>query len=355
MRFFNGANWLERQRSRAVAAGELIDVTHEAREFGFQETVCISKRLWTGLIHPYPFAQPNDCVSLAELLRVLKTHRLASHSVDASVLLLLPSQLPDWFRGTCYLKVFSMSLNRGSRSIIVQPFSDPFPYSKPRLEDALPATLLVRLAETLRSLMLVARTAEQGVVDSMRPIAAQLIQAHPFAVDIDAHMAAVPPETSLPFSPDDYRAVLLADLDELLAILSHCAEVKSKPKVEALKSRYRTLLSPLASFCQILENLLRFATSCANVDAPFQSQAFAHLLNLYANVIARLHRLETEVPREALAVMRFQIRLLAQVVAPLNVPFLTDIEHACSSLITNRWSHSAHGLARECRNEVVWH
>jgi hypothetical protein len=203
--------------------------------------------------------------------------------------------------------------------------------------------------------MIVARTAEQGLVDSMRPIAAELIQANPFRLDIDAYMAAVPPMTSLPFPPDDYRAVLLADLDELLAILGQCADLKSKPKVEALISRYRALLSPLASFGQILEDLLRFAASCANCQAPFQSQAFAHLLNIYANVNARLKRLETAVPRDALAVVRFHIRLFSHVVAAQNIPFLAEIEHACATLLSNRWCHCTHGPARECRHDVLWH
>ena len=38
MRLFNGANWMERQRRRAVAAGELIDVTQDARLIGLHET-----------------------------------------------------------------------------------------------------------------------------------------------------------------------------------------------------------------------------------------------------------------------------------------------------------------------------
>jgi hypothetical protein len=148
---------------------------------------------------------------------------------------------------------------------------------------------------------------------------------------------------------------LLADLDELLAILSQGAGPKSTPKVEALKSHYRAMLSPLASFCQTLEDLLRFAASCANGQAPLQSQAFAHALNLYANVNARLQRLETQVPRDALAVVRFQIRLLSQTVATPNVNYLADIEHACALLATNRWSQRTHGPARECRQDVVWH
>lgn len=347
MRLFNGANRMERQRSRAVAAGELIDVTHDARLFGLHETICVSKRLWKSLIQPYPFAQPDDCLPLSRLLSLLKAHLRTSKSAQSHALVVLPSQLPQWFRGPCYLKVFVSSTKRGCKSIVVQPFSDPFPIGNRRLDDSLPATLLVQLAETLRSLSMVARTVEYGLVDSMQAIASQLIQVNPFRLDIDAHLAAVPAETSMPFPPDEYRALLLADLDELLAILSHCADLKSISQVEALKSCYRAVLSPLASFCHILEDLLRFAASCANFHA--------HLLHLYATVTARLQRLETEVPRDVLAVVRFQIRLFAQIVATPNVQFLKDLEQAFTHLISNRHSRCTQGPVRECRSEVVWH
>lgn len=355
MWIFNGVNWLERQRRRAIAEGRLIDVTRDARMLGLHENVCVSSRLWQGLIQPYPFARPDDCLPLTRLLCLLKTHLRTSQSAQSNIFLVLPSQLPEWFRGPCYLKLFINAPARARKSVIVQPFSDPFPFRKHRLDDALPATVLVRLAQTLRGLMIVARTAEQGLVESMRSIATQLIQENPFRLDIDGHMAAVPPDTSLPSPPDEYRAVLLADLDELLAIIAKCADLKSKAKVEALKSHYRALLSPLAAFCQILEDLLRFTSCCSSPQAPLQSQAFAHLLNLYADVHARLLQLETKAPRDTLAVVRFQIRLLAQVVAKPNVEFLSDIERACASLISDRWSHGTDGLVRECRNEVVWH
>ena len=203
--------------------------------------------------------------------------------------------------------------------------------------------------------MVVARTAEQGLVDSMQSIAAQLIQANPFRLDMDAHLAALPLETSLPFSPDDYREVLLADLDELLAILAQCADVKSRPQVQTLKSHYRALRSPLASFCQHLEDLLRFTACVSQLQTPLRGQAFSISLNLYSNLNARLQRLETQVPRDALAVVRFQIRLLASVIAAPHAEFLADLERACASLLTNRFSDSRQGPARERRQLFVWH
>lgn len=104
MRLFIRADRLESLRRRSVANGELIDVTEEARKLGFQDTVCVSKRLWTGLIQPYPFAQPNDCISLSKLLTTLSTQLPGSPPTRECGVLLPPSLLPEWFQGTSYLK-----------------------------------------------------------------------------------------------------------------------------------------------------------------------------------------------------------------------------------------------------------
>ena len=84
MQFISGANRLERIRRRRVKSGELIDVTHEALRHGIAHTVCISKRLWSSLIQPFPFAEPGDCLSLSALLGILKRHLSASHFASAT-------------------------------------------------------------------------------------------------------------------------------------------------------------------------------------------------------------------------------------------------------------------------------
>jgi len=355
IRLFKRENRLARQRLRALAAGELKDVSREAREHGLTETVCISKRLWTSLMRPYPFAEPNDCLSLSTLLRALKQRLRAPLSSNAGMFLLLPSDIPEWFRAPCYHRLLITSSKDGPNSIVVRPLSEEFHRCPQHREDSLPATLLVRLAETLRGLMFVSRTAEHGLLVSIQSLVTQLIQSNPFHRDILAYVAGIAPDESLPYPPDDYRSILLTDLDELLAILAQCAGQDAKPKVEALKSHYRALVSPLAAFCRILEDVLRFTVSGSNPNAPFQGQAFSLLLNLYADINARLRRLETVVPSDALAVVRFQLRLLAQALATPDTQFLNDIERACASLLSNRWSHSTHGPSRECRHAVVWH
>jgi hypothetical protein len=215
--------------------------------------------------------------------------------------------------------------------------------------------LLVRTAETLRNFKFVAHAAEQALIQSMEGIVTQLIHTSPFHHEILAYVSKAAPDPSSPVPPDVYRAGLFADLDELLAILAKCAGLNSIPKIEALKSHYRALVSPLAAFRHILEDLLRFTVSGADPNAPYQPQVFSHLLNLHSDVSARLKRFETVVPSDSLAVVRFQIRLLAQSIRIPDSQFLADIERTCASLVSNPSAHSLHGPARESRDAVVWH
>jgi hypothetical protein len=201
----------------------------------------------------------------------------------------------------------------------------------------------------------VAHTAEHSLIQSMESILAQLLHTSPFQREILAHVSKVAPDASSPVPPDDFRAGLLTDLDELFAILAKCADLNAMPKIEALKSHYRALVSPLAAFRHILEDLLRFTVSGSDPNAPYQQQVFSNLLNLYSDVNARLTRFETVVPSDSLAVVRFQIRLLAQSIGIPNAQFLADIERTCANLVFNPPAHPLRGPAREWRHAVVWH
>ena len=354
MRFFNRANRLERLQRRAVANGELIDVTSVARQLGMQDSVFISKRLWLSLLQPFPFAEPKDCVLLETLLRALLARIRAVNPDDNRVLVLLPPDIPEWFRA-CYLKLSVDSFPEGPRSIVVQPYADPFATYRRTAEHTFPATLLVQLAKTVRNLIFVSRTAEQGLLRSLESIVNQLIGSNPFHCEINHHLGPFLKELSLPVPPEEYRSVLLADLDEQLAILARCADRQTRPKIDTMKSYYRALVSPLAAFCQLLEQLLQVVARGSSLNTPVQSQVVLHLLHLYAEVHARLQRLETEVSTDGLAVVRFQIRLLAPSLGTSLAEYITGLERACSDLLISRLPNCTHGPSRHIHSSVVWH
>lgn len=355
MGLFRRMDWLESFRRKSVIKGDLIDVTEEARKHEFQDNVCVSKRLWTGLIRPYPFSQPNDCIALSRLLGAAREQLPETCDSQSYTLLLPPSLTPEWFQGACHLKVFVNSPTRASRSILIQPYADPFPMFAPPLGESLPATLLANITATLRKLAFVSQPAEQSLIQSMESLLVHLIRTSPFRREIFAHASKVAPEPFSPVPPDDFRAALLADLDELVAILRNCGGLAALPTIEALKSHYRALVSPLNAFRRILEDLLRFTVSGSDPHAPYQREVFSLLLKLHSDVNARLNRFETVVPYESLAVVRFQLRLLAQSIGIPNVQFLADIERNCANLVFNPPARPLRGPAPDCRHPVLWH
>jgi len=354
MQYFNVASRLERLRRRAVQRGAFVDVTDQARQLGFIESVCIAKCVWECLIEPYPFSQQSDRVLLPGLLSLIKSHLRVVKGTNRTIFL-LPSQSPEWCRTALPLKITVFSPPGQPPSILVQHLSDSFPSRVEHHDVLLPTTLLVRLAETLRNFAPVARTAEHAPLRDMKTSVDGLIRSNPFHSQIEAYLASfvLTPLEGAP--PDNWRSVLLADLDELLAIAARCASVEVRPKVELLRSHYRALVSPLAHFCRMLEDLLRFTQSASNPHAPFQGQVFSLLLQLFVDITARLQRLETQVPADALSVVRFQLRLLSEAIGIPDPPFLLQIEQAFISLSKNRLPHPVHGPLHECRVDVVWH
>lgn len=353
MQFFCAESRMERLRRRAVQNGDFVDVTREARDIGFNESVCISRCLWECLVQPYPFSSQNDYVSLRHLLWALHSHLQITKCAASSVSFLVPSRLPGWCRAAVTLKVAVFSPLRQPRAIMVHLHS-----SRPQNQHSyllLPATLLVRLAETLHNFTSVARTSEKASIRAMQATLDQLIASNPFHREITAHLAniALDPPNGVPV--DNYRSALLAELDELLAIVDRCGKGNAKDIIELLRAQFRALISPLTHFSRILEDFLRFTQSGANPRAPFQGQVFSLLLQLYADTSARLERLETQVPPEALSVVHFQLRLLAESLGASGSPFLAQIDNSFKSLSKGQLPRPTHGPLHECRADVVWH
>ncbi len=353
IRRFNRDARLERERRRAVTAGELRDVTHEARQHGFAETVYISNRLWNSLICPYPFAERNDCLSLSKLLCSLK-QRLGGQPVNAGMFLVLTPDLPDWFHSPCYLRFQINSAKGCPKSIVVRPLSEQFQRCPEHREHSFPATLLVRLAEMLRNLSFVCRASEQAIVASMQATAARLTEKNPFQQDIVHYVASVPIETARRFPLEQYRAALLLKLDELIAVLRSCADATTIPRVETLRAQHQAMVSPLADFASIVEDLLCLAARVYIPNAPSHLQPFPPLLRLFVEANARLEKRETTVATQTVSIMQQQKRRLAELLPPGELPWLESIDRGCENLFEGSPSRTI-GVSLLHDPDFFWH
>ena len=353
MRIFQAAARMERRRRRMVVAGQLIDITEEAHRQGLPFAVYVSRRLWTGLIRPYPFAQQDDCVAVPTLVSQLKLRLRAATSESPSLMLILPSLLPVWFQGPCYLRLL---VNRPSdclASVLIQPQHDRH---HPRIEeDSLPASLVVNLAATLHSLSLVARNVEREAVDAMQKAALELARPNPFYVEIVKYLDSLSSRTSTRLSPECNWALLVPKLDELLGIVAACGNRSTVPTLESLRRNYRMLVSPLAGVAELTESLLRLAAHVPQQSGPVRYEPFRPLLNLYVELNRRLTRFETEIPHELLSAAEFQVSLLAKVL-PVEFQVAVDrVEQELGRIVSSQSSKCSDTFCNRRDHAVVWH
>lgn len=355
MHYFQGVNRIERLRRRLVATGQLIDVTEEARQQGLPYTVYLTRRLWTSLMRPYPFAEPGDCVPVATLVSYLKLRLTAANSEIASLLLMMPPHIPAWFRGPCYLKLFVNRLPNSQASVIVQTHGDAFPY-RPRPEaDSLPASLVLRLVETLHNLSLVGRNMDLAPIDAMKRLALELGKENPFYSEMLRYVDDMPSPFAKWLPSESKRALLLVKLDELLAILAACADRQLEQHVDTLRRHYRMLVSPLAELTGLTESLVRLGAEVPSQEGPIRYEPFRPLLNLYVELHGRLKRFETEIPREALSAIEFHLSWMAKVLPNEFQHALRLIEEGLDLLFESRSVRRTVRLYSGGNHPVVWH
>ncbi len=355
MRFFQGAARIERRRRRMVATGQLIDVTEEAQQHGLPYTVYMTRRLWTSLVRPYPFAEADDCVSVATLISYLKLRLTAAKSDTPSLLLILSPHVPAWFRGPCYLKLFVNCPVTTQASVLIQTHGDPFPVRPRPEEDSLPASLVLRLVETLHNLSLAGRNIERVAIDAMQRVALELGKDGPFYSEMLRYIDDLPPPSSKWLPSESKWALLLAKLDELLAILAACANRQAMQQVESLRRHYRVLVSPLAELAELTESLLRMAAEVPNQEGPIRYEPFRPLLNIYVELHSRLKRFETEIPRDALSAIEFHVSWLAKVLPSDLQDALRRIAEQLDRLLESRSGQPMVRLHAGGNHAVVWH
>lgn len=355
MRFFQKTARIERRRRRMVGTGQLIDVTEEARQQGLPYTVYLTRRLWTSLVRPYPFAEQDDCVSVPTLVSYLKLRLTTAKSDSPSLLLILSPHVPAWFRGPCYLKLFVNRPAETQASVLIQTHGDPFPVRPLPEEDSLPASLVLRIVETLHSLSLVGRNVERASIDAMQRVALELGKDGPFYSEMLRYIDDMPPPSSKWLPSESQRALLLAKLDELLAILVASANRLAVLDVQSLRRRYRVLVSPLAELAELTESLVRMAAEVPNQEGLLRYEPFRPLLNIYVELHSLLKRFETEIPRDALSAIEFHVSWLAKVLPSDLQDALRRIAEQLDRLLESRSRQPMVRLHAGGNHAVVWH
>lgn len=332
----------ERLRRRAVAAGELIDLTDAARVAGLPCRVSISTRLMTSLVAPYPGARPRDYLPLATLLKLVAA-RIPLLTSTTEILRVPYDCLPYWLQQPCCLKMLVEYGPQSVHSIRLVTMAERYEGFKLNAGPSLPATLLVRLSEALHRLNRTYFATERDLLHPVNRFVGELRNMNPFWYEIDEYLHSVVRDGQPESPPDEHRDVTLNKLEELLLLLSACPAADQLAQVAALMEHSRTLGSPLAELGRIIEKLLPLAAR-----AESAADSFNVLLILHNRIVGRLQRLQTVAASEEIMLVLAEVSRLETHLPPFEVALLAGLEENCWRLAESKSFSGVSGSG-------VWH
>ena len=212
---------LEQARQR----GQLVDLSEEARQVGLACRCEASVPLYRSLLWQYPGACERDTVVVGDLLHDLQSQMAASDRKHKMFYYVLPPLRTWWMSPRYFLKLMVLYRGDSIESVTIlmehefpqQLFAGCSPW--------LPASLLVRLLQSIRRLGTLCYRSELCLIRSLDFTAVELMGRNPLRAEMQGHLAKwraafVPQE----FTREEYREVVLRSLLkqlELTAAVAH--------------------------------------------------------------------------------------------------------------------------------------
>ena len=286
---------LERIYSNALADGQLLDVTDHARSCRLDVPVALSSSLWTCLVHPFPGALPGDYLPLDLLLVDLVEYLQGKGESLEWVGHFVPNNRPDWLCRSFMLRVRCNFLGGQLSSVILCCENELFTQPNAKSRSTLPGTLLVRMNRVLRRLDHACRTAEAGLLSKLTRELRLLVSLSPFAAYTDTWDVRRKPRLPEGFSVEEYRAVLVDSLEELLMTAWGCSTKETDVPVWKMIRLRQALETPLSELTWITERLLRITGQMTFGGQPVHTP-FRQFLAAYHRMTAALDEGATVVP-----------------------------------------------------------
>ena len=301
----------EQIQRRALRRGTLVDVSDQAREIGLDWPVALSRRLFRSLVEPFPSSGPGDCLPLNELLKWVHTEVLGELVFGNSVLLMRPRHLPHWVSDYYLIRVQRVFGDEHPSSLVLLAHDEVFQYVAKNSSTSLPASLLVRLARTVDSLMCVSRACDVPSLDHISSVTYRLVGMSPLQCDVHDYVKQTATGVPSEFSPQEYRAVLLTTLDELVSLAEAVASGLAVTRlVESLRWRLRVVTSRLTELVFLVESMLCLAATLRRKDHRIRPEPFEMLLTAYVAIQKALGAGQTVIAASVVSSVRKQLAVL---------------------------------------------
>ncbi len=247
-----------KQWEQARQRGALVDVSQEADQVGLSCHCEMSVPLYRSLFWKYPSARERDTLAVGDLLHDLQRQIDSSPQPRRAMYHILPP-LPTWWMAPRYrLKLWVLSGGERTESVVILSEQEDLERLFAGLPPWIPASLLVRLLQSILRLGTLCYRSERLLVRSLYATVGELLLRSPLQAEINLHLdqwqpAFIPRE----FSREEYRVVVLRSL---LGQLDLTAAVAEQMGAE--------ILLPVSGVLQLMANYVGFVPPCEEVLRP---------------------------------------------------------------------------------------
>ncbi len=354
VRSTRGDRYAEKIRRKALRRGLLVDVSREAVQAGLAVPLAISRRLWTSLVQPFPSARPCDCLPLLDLIHWIADEVLQQTPRGGRVLFATPSVKTYWMRELFCVRIQRICRGDKVASVVLLAYDEPYIRLLQGSSPSLPATLLVRLALSVRNLGPVSRACDAASLDIMLATVNRLLGQSPVQSEVKHYVERWAAGVPSSFTPEEYRSVLLRTLAELVSLAAvSTADPPTALLVESLQRRQQTLASRLSDLSVLVESLLRLAATLRSPPGPVPPNPFRPLLSAYVAMHRQLEGGWTLIASEVLASVKLQMSLMESLASDREAETLAVLKAEFQRLEGKPRAEPMVNLARST-GKVLW-
>ncbi len=210
---------------QARSEQRLVDLNDEARRAGLPCRCEIGVPLWNSLFWEYPSAGKQDVLDIGELLHILHD-RLKSNVLPGQTNFYIRPPRPTWWMQKRYFLNLTVRY-RGDQveSVLIMPQFDTLGSLFPLVPQALPASMLARLMQTVRRFLPFCYRTELTLIRSLNATLYELLRTNPLFDQVDRYLDRLRPSLGpKEFSRDEYREVTLRSLLTQLELMAAVAD-----------------------------------------------------------------------------------------------------------------------------------
>ncbi len=203
----------------------LVDLSDEARQVGLNCRCEVGLHLWHSLFWNYPSAAITDVLDVGDMLRVFRSRLERKLLPGQSSFHISPPRPTWWMQEPYFLRLLVLYRGEEVESVVILSQFHSVGSLLSFVPPPLPASLLVRMMQTIRQFFPLSCRLEHPLVRSLDATVHELLHRSPLQPQINHYLDQLQP-CLFPdgFSREEYRKVTLRSLLEQLELTAAVAD-----------------------------------------------------------------------------------------------------------------------------------